>query len=91
MRSPSSETKSSRRRRPLSQRRVSSREGVTDRATGPCGVSVQVARPAWVCAAAVDMVGGYYITDRHAAGLRYRVVSEGSRWSIATVHVLWRA
>jgi hypothetical protein len=37
------------------------------------------------------MVGGYYITDQHAAGLRYCAVSEGSRWSIATVHVLWRA
>jgi hypothetical protein len=44
-----------------------------------------------VYTAAVDMVGGYYITDQHAAGLRYCAVSEGSRWSIATVHVLWRA
>lgn len=76
---------------PLSQCRVSARDGVTDRATGAGGVIVQVARLAWVHAAAVDVVGGYYITHRHAAGLRYRAVSEGSRWSVAAVHVLWRA
>jgi hypothetical protein len=76
---------------PLSQCRVSARHGVTDRTTEARGVIVQVARLAWVHATAVDAVGGYFITHQHAAGLRYRVVSEGSRWSVATVHVLWRA
>jgi hypothetical protein len=75
---------------PLSQCRVTARDGVMDRVTGACGVIVQVARLAWVHATAVDVVGGYYITHRHAAGLRYRAVSEGSRWRVATVHVLWR-
>jgi hypothetical protein len=75
---------------PFSQCRVSARDGVMDRATGARGVIVQVARLAWVHATAVDAVGGYYITHRHAAGLRYRAVSEGSRWRVATVHVLWR-
>jgi hypothetical protein len=51
---------------------------------------VQVARLTWLDGAAADVVGGYYITHRHAAGLRYHVVSEGSRWRVATVHVLWR-
>jgi hypothetical protein len=75
---------------PLSQCRVTARDGVMDRVTGACGVIVQVARLAWVHATAVDVVGGYYITHRHAAGLRYRAVSEGSRWRVATVHILWR-
>jgi hypothetical protein len=76
---------------PLSQCRVTAREGVTDRTTEARGLIVQVARLAWVHATAVDVVGGYFITHQHAAGLRYRVVSEGSRWRVATVHVLWRA
>jgi hypothetical protein len=42
---------------PLSQCRVTAREGVVDQATGALGSTVQVARLAWVHAAAVDVVG----------------------------------
>ena len=37
---------------------------------------LQVARIAWVHAAAVEVVGGYYITHQHAASFRYRLASE---------------
>src|ERR687897_2672999 len=40
---------------PLSQCRVTARDGVTDRATGASGVIVQVARLTWVHAAAADV------------------------------------
>jgi hypothetical protein len=76
---------------PLSQCRVTARDGVIDRATGTRGVIVQVARLTWVHAAAADVVGGYYITHRHAAGLRYRVERQGHDWAVTTVHLLWRA
>ncbi len=52
---------------PLSQCRVTARDGVTDRATGARGVIVQVARLTWLHGAAADVVRGYYITHRHAA------------------------
>ena len=76
---------------PLSQCRVTAREGVVDRATGASGVIVQVARLTWVHGAAADVVGGYYITHRHAAGLRYRVELQGHDWAVTSVHLLWRA
>jgi hypothetical protein len=76
---------------PLSQCRVTARDGVIDRATGTDGVIVQVARLTWVHGAAADVVGGYYITHRHAAGLRYRVEQHGRHWAVTTVHLLWRA
>jgi hypothetical protein len=76
---------------PLSHCRVTARDGVVDRETGIRGLIVQVARLAWVHAAAVDVVGGYYITHRHAAGLHYHVESDGSRWAVTTAHLLWRA
>jgi hypothetical protein len=76
---------------PLSQCRVTARDGVLDRATGAGGVIVQVARLTWVHGAAADVVGGYYITHRHAAGLRYRVEPHGHDWAVTTVHLLWRA
>jgi hypothetical protein len=76
---------------PLSQCRVTARDGVTDRATGAGGVIVQVARLTWVHGAAADVVGGYYITHRHAAGLRYRVEHHGHDWAVTSVHLLWRA
>jgi hypothetical protein len=67
------------------------REGqVVDRATGARGRIVQVARLAWVHAAAVDVVGGYYITHRHAAGLRYHVEHDGHHWAVTAAHLLWR-
>ncbi len=75
---------------PLSHCRVMAREGVCDRATGARGVILQVARLAWVHAAAVEVVGGYYITHRHAASFRYGVASEGVHWAVTTVHLLWR-
>ncbi len=76
---------------PLSRCRVTARDGVTDRATGARGVIVQVARLTWLHGAAADVVGGYYITHRHAAGLRYRVEPQGHDWAVTTVHLLWRA
>ena len=76
---------------PLSQCRVTARDGVTDRTTGASGVIVQVARLTWVHRAAADVVGGYYLTHRHAAGLRYRAEPQGHDWAVTTVHLLWRA
>jgi hypothetical protein len=70
---------------------VTAREGVVDRTTGARGVIVQVARLAWIHAAAVDVVGGYYVSHRHAAGLRYRVEHDGQRWAVTTAALLWRA
>ena len=75
---------------PLSQCRVTARKGVVDRATGAYGIIVQVARLTWLHAAAVDVVGGYYITHRHAAGLRYRVEHHGHDWAVTTTSLLWR-
>jgi hypothetical protein len=75
---------------PLSQCRVTAREGVVDRATGARGVIVQVARLTWGHAAAVDVVGGYYLTHRQAASFRYHVAHDGHRWAVTTVHLLWR-
>lgn len=76
---------------PLSHCRVSAREGVVDRAAGVRGVILQMARLAWVHAAAVDVVGGYYLTHRQAAGLRYHVEHYGHQWAVTAVHLLWRA
>ena len=76
---------------PLSQCRVTARDGVMDRVTGACGVIVQVARLTWLHGAAADVVGGYYITHRHAAGLRYHVERHAHDWAVTTVHLLWRA
>jgi hypothetical protein len=75
---------------PLSRCRVTAREGVVDRVTGARGVILQVARLAWVHAAAVDVVGGYYITHWQAAGFRYRVEHDGRRWAVTTTSLLWR-
>ena len=75
---------------PLSQCRVTAREGVVDRATGARGIIVQVARLTWLHAAAVDVVGGYYLTHRQAAGFRYRVEPDARRWAVTTTSLLWR-
>jgi hypothetical protein len=75
---------------PFSHCRVTARDGVVDRATGARGVILQVARLTWVHAAAADVVGGYYLTHRHAAGLRYHVEQDGPHWAVTTVHLLWR-
>jgi len=69
---------------------VTAREGVVDRATGARGVIVQVARLTWLHAAAVAVMGGYYITHRHAAGLRSRVEHDGRRWAVTITSLLWR-
>jgi hypothetical protein len=76
---------------PLSHCRVSARDGVVDRVTGARGVIIQVARLTWVHAAAVDVVGGYYLTHRQAAGLRYHLEHDGREWAVTVVHLLWRA
>ena len=76
---------------PLSQCRVTAQDGVRDRATGAGGVIVQVARLTWGHGAAADVVGGYYLTHRQAAGLRYGVEPHGHDWAVTSVHLLWRA
>jgi hypothetical protein len=76
---------------PLSRCRVSARDGVVDRVTGARGVIVQVTRLTWVHAAAVDVVGGYYLTHRQAAGLCYHVEHDGHHWAVTAVHLLWWA
>jgi hypothetical protein len=75
---------------PLSQCRVTARDGVVDRKTGARGVILQVARLTWVHAAAADVVGGYYITHRQAASFRYRVAQDGQHWAVTTACLLWR-
>jgi hypothetical protein len=76
---------------PLSRCRVSARDGVVDRVSGARGVIMQVTRLMWVHAAAVDVAGGYYLTHRQAAGLRYHVEHDGHQWAVTVVHLLWRA
>jgi hypothetical protein len=75
---------------PLSHCRVTARDGVVDRATSAHGVILQVARLSWIHAAAVDVVGGYYCTHRHAAGFRYHVVPERDQWVVTAAHLLWQ-
>jgi hypothetical protein len=75
---------------PLSHCRVSARDGVVDRISGARGIIVQVTRLTWVHAAAVDVIGGYYLTHRQAAGLHYHVEYDGRRWAVTAVHLLWR-
>jgi hypothetical protein len=38
-----------------------------------------------------ERLGGYYLTHRQAAGLRYHVEYDGSDWALTVVHLLWRA
>jgi hypothetical protein len=75
---------------PFSHCRVTARDGVVDRATGARGVILQVARLVWVHAAAVEVVGGYYCTHRHAAGFRYHVMHDRGPWAVTAAHLLWR-
>jgi hypothetical protein len=75
---------------PLSRCRVSGREGVVDRATGARGVILQVARLTLRHAAAVDAVGGYYLTHRQAASFRYHLAPDGGQWVVTAAHLLWR-
>jgi hypothetical protein len=75
---------------PFSHCRVTARDAVVDRATGARGVILQVARLVWVHAAAVEVVGGYYCTHRHAAGFRYHVTHGGNQWAVTAAHLLWR-
>jgi hypothetical protein len=63
---------------PLSHCRVSMRDGVVDRISGVRGVIVQVTRLSWVHSPAVDVIGGYDLTPRHAASFRYHVKHEGA-------------
>jgi hypothetical protein len=76
--------------RPLSQCRVSGREGVVDRTTGARGVILQVARLSLLHATAADAVGGYYLTHRQAASFRYHLASDGGQWAVTAAHLLWR-
>jgi hypothetical protein len=76
---------------PLSHCRVTARDGVVDRATGTRGAIIQIARLTWVHAVRVQVVGGYYLTHRHAAGLCYQVVCDGQQWAVVSARLLWRA
>jgi hypothetical protein len=75
---------------PFSQCRVSGRDGVVDRTTGARGVILQVARCTWRHATAVDVVGGYYLTHRHAASFRYHLEHHDGRWAVTGAYLLWR-
>jgi hypothetical protein len=75
---------------PFSRCRVTARDGVIDRVTGVQGVILQVAWLVWVHAAAVEAVGGYYCTHRHAAGFRYDVAHDRGLWAVTAAHLLWR-
>jgi hypothetical protein len=75
---------------PCSHCRVTAQDGVIDRVTGVHGVIMQVVRLVWVHAAAVEAVGGYYCTHRHAAGFRYHVAHDRGLWAITAAHLLWR-
>jgi hypothetical protein len=75
---------------PLSQCRVSGREGVVDRTTGARGVILQVARLSLLHATAADAVGGYYLTHRQAASFRYHLALDGGQWAVTAAHLLWR-
>jgi hypothetical protein len=75
---------------PFSRCQVTARDGVVDRVTGVQGMILQVARLVWVHAAAVEAVGGYYCTHRHAAGFRYHVAPNKGQWAVTAAHLLWR-
>lgn len=75
---------------PRSHCRVSTRTGVTDRATGAAGVILEVTSMSWRHAAAVEVVGGYYTTPWHAAALWYHVEYDGARWIVTAARELWR-
>ena len=75
---------------PFSRCRVTARDGVVDRVTGVQGMILQVARLVWVHGAAVEAIGGYYCTHRHAAGFRYHVAHARDPWAVTAAYLLWR-
>ena len=76
---------------PLSQCRVSARDGVIDRKTGTRGLIVEVKSLRWLYGTVVEVVGGYYATPWQAAAIRYRVEYDGGGWAVTRAHLLWRA
>ncbi len=75
---------------PLSQCRVSARDGVTDRKTGAEGLIVEVGSLHWLHETAVDVVGGCYETPWRAVARRYRVEYDGERWVVTCASDLWQ-
>jgi hypothetical protein len=75
---------------PLSQCRVSARDGVTDRKTGAEGLIVEVGSLHWLHETAVDVVGGCYETPWRAVARRYRVEYDGERWVVTCASDLWK-
>jgi hypothetical protein len=75
---------------PLSQCRLSARQGVTDRETGAEGLIVEVGSLHWLHETAVDVVGGCYATPWRATARRYRVEYDGERWAVTSASDLWR-
>jgi hypothetical protein len=75
---------------PLSQCRVSARDGVTDRKTGARGLIVEVSSLRWLHVTAAEVVGGYYATPWQAAAIHYRVEPDGGQWAVTSTRVLWR-
>jgi hypothetical protein len=76
---------------PLSQCRVSARDGVIDRKTGTRGLIVEVRSLRWLHMAVVEVVGGYYATPWQAAAIRYGVEYDGGGWAVTRTQVLWSA
>ncbi len=75
---------------PLSQCRLSARDGVTDRKTGAEGQIVEVGGLHWLHETAVDVVGGCYATPWRATARRYHVEYDGERWVVTSASDLWR-
>lgn len=75
---------------PLSQCRVSARDGVTDRKTGAEGLIVEVGSLCWLHETAVDVMGGCYETPWRAAARRYHVEYDGERWVVTSASDLWK-
>jgi hypothetical protein len=73
---------------PSSRCRVSARVGVTDRVTVAAGGILEVTRLSWIDAAAVEVVGGHYVTPWQATALRYRVECTGERWVVTAASEL---
>jgi hypothetical protein len=76
---------------PVSQCRVSARDGVIDRKTGAHGLIIEVSSLGWLHVTAAEVVGGHYAAPWQAATIRYRVEYDGGRWAVTRTRVLWRA
>ena len=73
---------------PRSRCQVSAQAGVTDLVAVAARVILEVRRLSWIDAAAVEVVGGCYVTPWQATALRYRVECAGERWVVTAASEL---